>query len=158
MAPSSIEGKICRLRPFTAADITLKNKWNNDKEVSRYLGLHPPYTLSSTRRWYNKISRDPDSYLFIIETKSKKPIGYLKIECTPRGEKTFCELHILIGDRKSWGKGYGTDAVQAATTHSFLSLRAKKVIAHVRVENTASQGLFEKCGFKKREFLYVKTR
>lgn len=150
-------GEICNLREFTLADVPLKNKWNNDPKVCKYIGLRPPIYLKSTRKWFYRHGKNPDHYLFIIETKQKKPVGYLRIDKSYEFTGGLAEIHIMLGEKEYWGRGIGQDAVTTASRWCFDFLRVNKVLAHVHIDNAASHRLFEKCGFVKRQVLYELT-
>lgn len=59
------------------------------------------------------------------------------------------ELGFLLA-QKSWGRGYATEAAQAATLYGFGKLGFHEIIALTDVENTASQKVLEKIGFTRR--------
>ena len=59
-----------------------------------------------------------------------------------------CELGLLIGDKKSWGKGVGTEACQLSISYAFEKLNMRKVSLTVYANNPNAIALYEKIGFK----------
>ncbi len=59
------------------------------------------------------------------------------------------ELGYLLA-RKSWRKGFATEAASACLQLGFEKLGFREIIALTDLENTASQKVLEKTGFVKR--------
>ena len=57
------------------------------------------------------------------------------------------ELGIMIGDRRFWGKSYGTDAVNTLLKYVFTEMNLKIVYLHTLDWNVRAQKSFEKAGF-----------
>ena len=57
------------------------------------------------------------------------------------------ELGIFIGEKAEWGKGYGTDAVNALVDFGFDSLRLERIWLNVWTENDRARRSYEKAGF-----------
>ncbi len=57
------------------------------------------------------------------------------------------ELGIFIGEVDEWGKGYGTDAVNAIVGFGFAELRLERIWLNVDTENGRARRAYEKAGF-----------
>jgi RimJ/RimL family protein N-acetyltransferase len=60
------------------------------------------------------------------------------------------ELGITIGDRRYWGQGYGSDAVQALVKLVFREKALRRVFLHTLEWNVRAQRCFQKAGFMPR--------
>lgn len=57
------------------------------------------------------------------------------------------ELGIMIGERKYWGEGYGTDAVTTVVCHIFKETNIDRIYLNTLEWNVRAQRCFRKCGF-----------
>ncbi len=57
------------------------------------------------------------------------------------------QISVLIGDKKYWHKGYGTQTVQALLEHSFLNLNLYRAWVDIPEFNSNAINLFKKIGF-----------
>lgn len=66
----------------------------------------------------------------------------------------------MIGDKKSRGKGYATEAIRLVAKHAFNKLNLHKLYTGMIKGNEVSKRAFEKVGFKVegilREHFYLK--
>ena len=67
------------------------------------------------------------------------------------------EVRILIGDKRYWGKGMGTEAISLLSQFAFEKLNLHKIYAYVLASNPRASEAFEKVGFT-REGLLKKDR
>jgi RimJ/RimL family protein N-acetyltransferase len=86
----------------------------------------------------------PNTKWFFIEKKDGTKIGTM--------------FHWLIGNQleiscvlapNERGKGYGAEATQLMIDYLFLSKEVTRIQAHTLAENTTSQKVLQKAGFKK---------
>ncbi|MEM6428421.1 MAG: GNAT family N-acetyltransferase [Deinococcota bacterium] len=56
-------------------------------------------------------------------------------------------LGIIIGERRYWGKGYGSEAIQALLHHAFTELKLDEIRLHTFADNLRAQACFKKVGF-----------
>jgi RimJ/RimL family protein N-acetyltransferase len=80
-------------------------------------------------------------YLILLD---KKPIG--NISLTHKNKSTF-EMHIVIGEKEYWGRGFGTAATKEALKIAFDTLGYKRAHLEVRPENKRAINLYKDCGF-----------
>ncbi len=91
---------------------------------------------------------------FFVITKRNEPIGFLRL--VPNGDVS--EIVVIIGDIKNWGKGFGCKAIYLGLKHAFFTLRHRKVIAKIHMENKRSKRVFKKVGFRKEMDLAKETQ
>lgn len=129
--------------------------WLNDSEVNKYLETKSGYTLEKLEEFLKNIERDNIYFWAIIRKDNLQHIGNIKIDPINESHKTG-EYGILIGDKPSWGYGYGSEASLEVLDYCYsekLSLR--KVTLGVVSDNKAALSLYHKLGFIQ-EGLYEK--
>jgi len=137
------------LRPIRMSDAEVCFRWVSDPDVIRYLGLlQPPATVEAERAWIagvlaDKVQQQP----FAIEDEQGRTIG----TCGLRGidRQTGCaHLGLLIGEKRLWGRGYGTAATQALLDHAFQTLGLREVRLSCHPDNRRALRCYHKVGFK----------
>lgn len=104
-------------------------------------------SLSKIKKFVKEMIRSNNNHLFvIIEKSSMNHIGNIKIGPINKFHN-FADISYFIGDKKFWGKGYGTEAVQAITEFSFKNLGLEIIMAGVYQSNIGSQRVLEKSGY-----------
>ena len=68
-------------------------------------------------------------------------------------KKKSAELGIMIGNKKYWGKGYGSEAVKLTLIHIFSSTEINLVYLHTLKSNFRAQKSFIKSGFIFKNFI-----
>jgi len=62
-------------------------------------------------------------------------------------------IGIALFDRSIWGQGWATRMIRKIVRFAIGSLGLKKVLAGIEKENIASQGAFNKAGFRPNQLL-----
>ena len=122
--------------------------WLNDKEVTKGLdsGLFPT-DLQSLRTFVENMSKSKENLMFaIIDRSNGKHIGNIKLGNIHWINRT-AEIGILIGDKSSWGKGFGRDACSLVVDYAFTTLNLRKVWLAVYSDNVPAWELYKKLGF-----------
>jgi len=121
--------------------------WINDIEVNMYLETRGNYTLSLLKEYIqNQYSKEV--YFWAIHLKdSDNHIGNIKIDPI-NTQNNSGEYGILIGDKSSWGKGYGKEASNTIINYCFEELKLSKITLGVIEDNTNAVNLYKKIGFK----------
>ena len=57
------------------------------------------------------------------------------------------QLHILIGEESTWGKGIGTKVINKIVDYGFNERNLHRIYSHILASNDASIRIHEKCGF-----------
>ena len=123
--------------------------WRSDEELARYDAVPPlRISLPDFRASLQAQLRYPDGARrsYAIEDESGRHIGnamYYNLR-EAMGE---AELGITIGDRRYWGQGYGSDAVQALAKLVFREKGLRRMFLHTLDWNLRAQRCFQKAGF-----------
>jgi [ribosomal protein S5]-alanine N-acetyltransferase len=144
-----IQGELVFLRPIERADAQLLHRWRSDAEVAEMASIAGPKSLAQIERRAERLAQNTEveDYGFIIcLLADERPIGEASLFELDRRNGS-AELGIFIGEREEWGKGYGTDAVNALVDFGFGSLRLERIWLEVWTENDRARRSYEKAGF-----------
>jgi len=142
-------GQKVRLRPKRLEDAAQDYAWNRDRELARLDGSLPPsiaftdYLEAYTLELKNPL---PWRERFAIETVEGLHIGNCMYYDMDR-EKGEVEVGILVGDRRYWNHGYGSEALELLLSFLFDNTPVNKVRLHTLGWNRRAQRAFQKCGF-----------
>ncbi|MCI0330170.1 MAG: GNAT family N-acetyltransferase [candidate division Zixibacteria bacterium] len=143
-----LKGKKTILRPLRkATDFELCLRWINDPEVNQYLLVHFPVTEKKEEEWFDKVANNPKEVILGIETLDGKLIGTMALH-NINGKDRTAATGALIGEKKYWGKGYGTDAKMTLLDYAFNTLNLRKINSSVYAFNKRSLKYNLKCGYK----------
>jgi RimJ/RimL family protein N-acetyltransferase len=142
------EGRLVRLRALERTDLPACVKWFADPEVRANLLVDKPMSLAEEERWFEGLAKRPDDVIFAVETLSGKHIGNVGLHKIDRKNRN-AEAGIVIGDKRFWGKGYGTDAMKLLLRYAFEDLNMHKVYLLHFAGNERARRSYEKCGFVK---------
>lgn len=157
-----LRGKLVTLRAVEESDLPLLHKWINDPEVTQQLLVYLPIPLKNEQEWFERIRKQQDSVHFAItDRKSGRLLGICSLEgIHPADQKAT--FGIFLGDRRSWGKGYGTEAARLPLAYGFDTLNLHWVSSSAFAYNDRSLRMHERLGFKRegvaREDVYRKGR
>jgi len=146
-----LQGKKVRLREVRKNDVSNFLKWLNDSEVTQYLTIFLPMMEASEEKWINDLalSKNQTDIVFVIEVKIRKhwvPIG----NCGIHGinwHNRDAEMGMIIGEKKFWSKGYGTEAAKLLVDYAFLQLNLHRVSAGAYSFNIRSIKMQKRAGF-----------
>ena len=145
-----LESKNIFLCPLTKGD-RLDNyaSWLNDQETTIFMGSGRfPATIRGLKEYIDSYNKSKDGMLLgIFLKKSSRHIGNITLHQISWKDR-HAEIGILIGDIKSRGKGYATEAVRLVADHAFNKLNLRKLYTGTVKGNEASKRAFEKVGFK----------
>lgn len=138
------------LRKMTSEDIEVYHRWRNDIEVMKstapFLDI---YHIEETEEFVNQVilgSQSSKSYI-IVEKESNKPIGITSLTNIDYKNRS-AEFIIDIGDKTSWGKGYGAESMKLLLDYSFLEMNLHRVFLRVFSFNNRAIKLYGKMGFQ----------
>ena len=144
-----VKGRRVTLCPFEGAFWDLGLGWYNDPVIIALTSDDPnPLTR---QEFQDTIQADLDhdqSVLFGIRNETGAPIGIgllRNIDPLHRG----CELHITIGERDHWNRGYGAEAVRLLRDHAFGELGMHKAVSTPFSTNHRMIRCLENCGFQR---------
>jgi len=149
IVPKFLTGKHVYLRPLDRNDLTYILKWSNDPEIRGLTGEVRPMSLAKVEEFYERVKSDDQRVWFIIALQEDDRVigeaGLLRM--FPAWRTT--DLSIIIGERETWGKGYGTEAINLLLDYAFGYLNFHRVAIGVVCLNEAALGFYEKVGFRK---------
>jgi RimJ/RimL family protein N-acetyltransferase len=136
------------LRALKEEDAGVSWKWRNDPVVWKHTGRRPNQKITPEieLEWMKNVLRKQDEVRFAIcEKDTGKYIGNVQLT----GINGYdAEFHIFIGDRKSWGRGYGTLATNLMVQYAFKELHLQSIYLNVKKRNTAAIHAYKKNNFK----------
>lgn len=145
-----LTGEKVRLREYRKEEVQQVHNYINDPEVKSLLhpGIPYPYTLEDEIKWFEYNSAANDIYNFAIETlEGSKYIGGCGVNKID-WKNSVAVVGIFIGDKRYWGKGYGTDAMKVLVSFIFDQMNIHKIKLSVFSFNQRAIRSYEKCGFK----------
>lgn len=143
------QGLLIRLRRKRPEDAENDYQWRRDAELARFDAASPlRSSFHEFRVTFTDDLRYPSPFrrVFAIEDLRGHHIGnvmYYNID-ERRGE---AELGITIGDKRYWGRGYGTDAVLTFLRYLFTETGMRRVYLNTLDWNVRAQQSFRKAGF-----------
>jgi RimJ/RimL family protein N-acetyltransferase len=138
-----------RLRELIPGDLDFMAEMLADADVMRYYPKRLTRDLSS--EW---IGRQVERYrtdgygLWLAEDRSDgQPVGQVGLVRQIVNGVEECEVGYLI-HRPFWRHGFATEGAIACRDHAFSRLNKPRVVALIRPENTASQGVARNLGME----------
>jgi [ribosomal protein S5]-alanine N-acetyltransferase len=142
-----LEGALCRLRPYRAADAEALQAVANDPRVTRWMTARfpYPYTREDAEDWIASVAfHDPPRH-FVIEADGAFA-GAIGFE--PRfGEHRGTALFGYWLGPAFWGRDIATDAARTLAAHALRRQGLRRLEASVFEPNRASARVLEKAGF-----------
>ncbi len=143
-----LRGEHVYLRPLEPEDADLVSRWYSDDRVRKLLG-DPPMSHAARRARYDSAVRDDGEAVvrFVIcRLDDDTPVGRADLFDIDR-TNGHCTFGIAIGDPELWGRGLGTDAVNAIVDFAFGELRVERLMLDTDAENHRAQAAYRKAGF-----------
>ena len=146
-----IYGEKVSLRAIERTDLERYVEWFNDPEVTENLMRHLPMSMAAEERWFEDLQKQPEeSRPLAIEARDGNGwvhiggAGLHDIDWQARNT----ELGISIGDKRYWGRGFGTDVIRALLRHAFETLNLHRVFLRVYEHNERALAVYRRVGFK----------
>lgn len=142
------ETKRLVLREWSPDDNEVLSEILADPEVMKFIGGGKPFSVEQTNEFLNWARNFQKERGFcrwaVIEKENGEIIGSCGFAFPHQTEEV--ELGYLF-TRRSWGKGFATEAAGACLHYGFEKLKFPEVIALTDEENVASRRVLEKIGF-----------
>ena len=142
-----LTGEKVKVRNLNRQDIPLLVKWKNDPEIADLVRGGPIHTTFDMEcRRFEKSLTEYNTMRMIIETLSRKPIGFISLGEIDRDNRK-AEIGMLIGEKEYWDQGYGTDSLITLLDYLFREKCLNRVGLEVFEYNTRAKRAYEKIGF-----------
>lgn len=133
------------LRKIKTSDkILFSEWWRNEELIKLTSGILKPLSDKEVEKYFSAFYKNKKDYHFII-TLNQKAIGHISLI---KRKNNWYETQIIIGEKRHWGKGYGTKAIQLLIK-KVKRLIISKIYLEVRPDNMRAIKAYEKCGFHK---------
>lgn len=140
-----------RLEPFSPRYLSQLNAMNNEPEVMRYLGGDIPEPLEKTREGITRVQKRWMKHGFgwwvVIEKASDTLIGAACLQHLAHQEDADLEIGWRLLPQHQ-GKGYATEAGQAAIDYGFHTIGVDLLKAVTLPENIKSQKVMQRLGMR----------
>lgn len=158
----NIKGKFVTLRAIERSDMEfMKEMMNDDYIEDKVVGWSFPISSLQQERWYENSIGNSTQQRYIVETPEDGPVGLATL-INIDWKNRHAEHGIKLAHRDFRGKGIGTDTVMAIMRYAFDELQMVRLEGAWFAENTASKGLYEKCGWReegcKRNYIFKKGK
>lgn len=144
-----LKGKRVILRPLRKeTDLEAVLRWINDPKVRCYRvrGVFPQ-TAMAEAEWFDAFYKKPDEVVLGIETDEGIFIGIMGVHNINWVSRT-ATTGAIIGEKRYWNKGYGTDAKMALLKYAFETLGLRKINSAVYGFNGRSVAYSQRCGYR----------
>ncbi len=146
----NLVGEKVALGPIRRDLVPVYERWINDFEVVRTLGVSGPRPLTTEGEvaWYERTAlSDKDVSFTMYERASLRPIGSSGLHFVDHYNRT-ATFGILIGEKDCWGKGYGTEATRLMLDYAFTGLGLHNVMLNVFANNERAIRAYRRAGFR----------
>ena len=152
-AAASHQGALVRLRAFEPADAERYRAWINDPETARLIDRAGPVGQAEHENWYRSLMASPTAAVFAVDRLIDGAfIGVVWLYDIHERHRR-AEVRIVIGEKSTWGGGYGPDALRVLARIAFDALKLDKLWADVLATNPRAARAFERAGFSREGLL-----
>ncbi|MCM8811717.1 MAG: GNAT family N-acetyltransferase [Candidatus Omnitrophica bacterium] len=142
-------GKRIYLRPMEMTDLDGPYfDWLNDYEVTRFLETGSfPTTTATLRHYLKNIAKHPNNVMLaIMEKRTNRHVGNVKLGNIHPLHRN-ADIGIMVGDKRVWGKGYGSEAMELMLEYGFKRLNLHKITLGVYADHEGAVKAYKKLGF-----------
>lgn len=146
----NLHGKNIFLKTLCKNDINQDYlDWLNDHSINKYLEvrLNPPKSIDDLIFFVEEQRTSKNSILFGMFSYKNEFIGTLRLH-NINNYHNFAYIGIMIGSKKSHGRGFGVEALNLISMYSKDILGLKVLYAGCYENNEPSIRCFTKSGFK----------
>ena len=123
----------------------------NDPDIRIFVNRRYPLGAKEEERWIERLAELKNDTVLMIVLKSEIPvndipIGTIGLHNIER-ENGVATTGAVIGEKKCWSQGYGTEAKMILLNHAFNTLNLRKIYSRVLALNPRSRKYSEKCGY-----------
>jgi RimJ/RimL family protein N-acetyltransferase len=149
-----LKGELVRLSAFDPEEMGKAYAiWNRDSEFKRLLDTDPNrlYSAKAGIDFFNKMveKAKPENHAFSIRAlEDNRLLGDIGLDVINGWMGRTAFVGLGLGNRKDWGKGYGTDAMKIILRFAFTEINLDRVMLNVFEYNPRAIRSYEKAGFK----------
>ncbi len=136
------------LRRHAPENVEAFQRWYSDPEVARLARYQDaPMRPDEIDRFFQLRALGTDSLTMAIhDRETDRLIGSCAFSQVD-GENGSAMYHITIGEKDTWGRGYGTDATRLMLDHAFGTLGLHRIALTVFEFNERAIRAYRSCGF-----------
>jgi len=145
------------LRPLTLEDCDALFQISQEENIFRYFPTQEAWPMEKVERYINQQNSHWQTFYYghwaVTLRESGQFMGWNGLEFLTDTNET--EVGYLFS-KDFWGKGYATEATNAAVNFGIVQIGLKEIIGLTDPENIASQRVLEKSGmsFTRRQFYF----
>lgn len=143
-------GERIYLRALDESDLTpAYREWFNDAEVCRYSSHHRfPKQDQDMRAYYEGVIKSRENLILAIcDKETEEHLGNIALE-NIHSVNQSAEFAVVIGEKKAWGKGIGTEAARLIVAHGFNDLNLHRIWMGTLADNIGMQRIALALGFQ----------
>jgi ribosomal-protein-alanine N-acetyltransferase len=144
-----IIGNKTYLRALERSDLTGNlYQWANDFNVNYFMFMGTfPNTLERVWEEYEPLLKSKnDVVMAVIDRQADTHIGNVGLYSINWISRS-AEYRIVIGEKRYWGKGYGTEATKLTIAYGFEKLNLNKIWLGVNQQNLGAVKTYTNSGF-----------
>ena len=136
------------LRRHVPENLGAFRRWYADPEIARLARYQEsPMRPEEIERFFAARVVGPDALAMAIhEASTGRLIGTCAFSQLD-GDNGSALFHITIGEKDTWGQGYGTEATRLMLDHAFGSLGLHRIALFVFEFNERAIRAYQRCGF-----------
>lgn len=144
----SFSGTKTKINSFKESDITDEYiAWLNDEVVVQFSNQRfLNHTKESSLKYFNTFQNSDNNFLSIKSTFNNKQIGTLTTYFNKHHNTV--DIGILIGDKNTWGLGFGLDAWMATMNWLMKKKKIRKITAGTLDLNLGMISIMKKSGMQ----------
>ncbi len=143
----AVYGKYVNFCTITKNDLRTLQKWRNSNDIFAFNTQYVLLNMINQENWYEQtMQKNSDRVMFMVTNKLDNPIGVCGLIHVDLKDKT-ASIAIIIGEKKSQNKGFGTEVLQMLIDYGFNKLKLHRLEAEVFDYNETSIKLFKKMNF-----------
>lgn len=97
---------------------------------------------------FHQLLNDPNGvYRGIVKKDDERIIGYVFLAHILRSHRVAREFGIVIGDKKLWGHGYGSETTKLMLEYGFKQLKLHRIELIVLDSNERALHMYRNLGF-----------
>ncbi|HEY3073126.1 MAG TPA: GNAT family protein [Candidatus Limnocylindrales bacterium] len=150
--PDRLVGRLVVLRRHVPSNLVAFKRWYSDPEIARLTRYQDgPMHPAEIERFFAARVVSPDSLALAVHLRTPgQEAGRLIGSCAFSqldGDNGSALYHITLGEKDTWGHGYGTEATELMLEHAFEILGLHRIALSVFEFNERAVQSYLKVGF-----------